>query len=197
MSVKLNGEKLEINPNKTLQSLIKETKETCRAEGEILTEIKVEGNSLTQSELEELADKKVEGKEIELSSETAEYISEEIIARAKEYLSNLSEWANKLEEIDDEMIEGLKEIPESLLWLNLALKELSPVQAKEQTIGGKKVNSLLNENVKFISELEEALKEPRENKQLIDSLVLRELPRHLEDYKYFFESLERETRRIA
>lgn len=197
MSVKLNGEKLEFNPNKTLESLIKETKEACRAEGEILTEIKVEGSSLTQSELEELADKKVEGRKIELSSETAKYVSEEIIARAKEYLSELSEWANRIEEIDDEKIEGLKEIPESLLWLNLALKELKPVQAKEETIGGRKVSSLLNENVKFISELEEALKEPRENRQLIKTLVLRELPRHLEDYKHFFESLERETRRIA
>lgn len=192
----LNGEKLDINPDKSVSDLVKETKELCREEGEILVEIKVNGSSLSQSEWEELAKEKIDEKDIGLSSESAEYISGEIISRAKEYLADLSDWINDVKDLDEKTIDDLKEIPESLLWLNLAIEQLTTVHDKKETLGGEKINKLLNENNKFISELKEALNDPEGNRQLIKNLIFRKLPKHLENYRFFYDSLEKQTRRI-
>ena len=188
---------MEFNSDKTLENLVKDIKESCREKGEILIEIEIEGNSLTQSEWEKLAEEKIKDKNIELRSEPAEYISEEIVHRAKKYLDDLSNWIDNLEEINDEIIEDLKKIPKSLMWLNLAIEQVSIVQRKEDTLGGKKIYNLLNQNDKFISEFKDALSEPQENRQLIESLVFSKLPQYLENYRFFYESLEKETRRIT
>jgi len=195
MTIKLNGEKLDVNRDKSLSELVEEVREKCRDRDEALVELKLDGESLAEEQLEELAPKPlsdIEG-EIELVSESRDSLSLELVEKALGYIGRLERWREEIEKENfkpDDYEEELEEIIVSFEWLNFALTELGEESSGRPTAGGRELEKYLRDNRLFLSELQGALERPEENRQLIETLFFEELPLWIEDYKENFRELE-------
>lgn len=111
MAVRLNGEELEVAEGLTFAELIEYVRGLL--DHQVLVELRLDGETASQSLLEELRDRPIHG-EIELFSLDAPGLVAELIKRALHYL----EWL-------EGQRPGPEEISEGFEWLNRALVLIS------------------------------------------------------------------------
>lgn len=201
MKIKLNDEKIDISDQKTVEDLIKLVKEKLSSTQTRLVGIKVNGKFLTQPELEGQLDLNLEGKEVELVTETIDELTAELAEDALMYLNSLTEWAEDFSvstqdditsEVDTTEIE---ELLEGLHWLNLALEELAGTSETGTLLGGRSLPKFMSENRMFLNEIQGALEKPEDNPQLIRTLIVQDLPNWIDEYKDIFLDFRGERRR--
>jgi len=192
MKIELAESELEIDDRETLEDLIEQAKDELSSTGERLVGVKIDGNFLNQTELEERLGSELTDIEIELVTETVDELTVELVEDALSYLDGLGEWLDDfayinegevLSQVDDEEIE---ELLEGLHWLNLAVEELAASNDTETLLGGRPVPKFMSENRMFLNELQGALEKPEENKQLMTTLILQDLPNWIDEYRGIF-----------
>lgn len=201
MNIKFGNKEIEISEDETLSALIDQVKEKLSTTDERLVGIKLGGDFLAQSELEEKLDQELGSQEVELITETTDSLADEMVTKAISYLDNLEEWSRGfsfpengdiLSEIDDEEIEQMLE---GFHWLNMALEELVSGSEGDNTIGGRSFSKFLSENRMFLNEVQGALEHPEENPRLIGTLVMQDLPTWVDEYREVFLDLRGLERR--
>jgi sulfur carrier protein ThiS len=201
MEIELNNGEIEVSEQKTVEELIETVKEKLSSTRSRLVGIKVDGKFLTQSELEGQYELTLEGKDIELVTETIDELTAELIEDALIYLDGLTEWVEGfsvssqgdiLSEIDTNEIE---ELLDGLHWLNLALEELAGTSETGTLLGGRSLPKFMSENRMFLNEIQGALENPEENPQLIRTLIVQDLPTWIEEYRDVFLDFRGERRR--
>lgn len=201
MDIEFGDREIEIGEEETISALIDQVKEKLSTTDERLVGIKLGGDFLSQGELNRRLDEELDGKEIELVTETTESLTDELVVKALSYLDGLEEWSEDvtypedgdiLSEIDDREVEQLLE---GFHWLNLALEELVTSSERESILGGRSFSKFISENRMFLSEIQGALEKPEENPRLIGSLVTRDLPIWVEEYREVFLDLRGAERR--
>ncbi len=201
MDIKFGDREIEIGEEKTISALIDQVREKLSTTNERLVGIKLSGEFLTQTELDDELDQKLAGKEVELVTETTEALSDELVAKALSYLDDLEEWSEEvsypedgdiLSEIDDEEVEQLLE---GFHWLNLALEELVSASEGANVLGGRSFSKFISENRMFLNEIQGALDNPEENPRLIGTLVMQDLPTWVDEYRQVFLDLRGAERR--
>ena len=201
MEIELNNGEIDVSEQKTVEELIETVKEKLSSTRSRLVGIKVDGKFLTQSELESQYELTLEGKDIELVTETIDELTAELIEDALIYLDGLTEWVEGfsvssqgdiLSEIDTNEIE---ELLDGLHWLNLALEELAGTSETGTLLGGRSLPKFMSENRMFLNEIQGALENPEENPQLIRTLIVQDLPTWIEEYRDVFLDFRGEQRR--
>ena len=201
MEIELNNGEIDVSEQKTVEELIETVKEKLSSTRSRLVGIKVDGKFLTQSELEGQYELTLEGKDIELVTETIDELTAELIEDALIYLDGLTEWVEGfsvssqgdiLSEIDTNEIE---ELLDGLHWLNLALEELAGTSETGTLLGGRSLPKFMSENRMFLNEIQGALENPEENPQLIRTLIVQDLPTWIEEYRDVFLDFRGEQRR--
>lgn len=201
MDIKFGDREIEIGEEKTISALIDQVREKLSTTNERLVGIKLGGEFLTQTELDNELDQKLAGKEVELVTETTEALSDELVTKALSYLDELEEWSEDvsypeegdiLSEIDDEEVEQLLE---GFHWLNLALEELVSASEGANVLGGRSFSKFISENRMFLNEIQGALDNPEENPRLIGTLVMQDLPTWVDEYREVFLDLRGAERR--
>nr|MCF7875867.1 hypothetical protein [Candidatus Bipolaricaulota bacterium] len=192
MKIELAKDELEIDDRETVEELIEQAKEELSSTRERLVGIKIDGKFLNQTELEEKLGSELTEFEIELVTETVDELTMELVDNALTYLDGLSEWTDDfaylnegdvLSQVEDEEIE---ELLEGLHWLNLAVEELAATNETETLLGGRSVPKFMSENRMFLNEIQGALEKPEENKQLMTTLILQDLPTWIDEYRDIF-----------
>lgn len=200
MDIKLGDREIEISGDETVSTLIDQAKEKLSSTSERLVGIKIGGDFLTQPELEDRLEQELNGKEIELATETTDVLTEEMVVKALTYIDSLEEWCedlspsaegNLLPDIDTEEVEQLLD---GFHWLNLALEELVAAIEGSTVLGGRSFPKFVSENRAFLSEIQGALENPEENPQLIATLMLQDLPTWLDEYREIFLDLKTKLR---
>ncbi len=192
MKIELAEDELEIDDRETVEELIEQAKEELSSTRERLVGIKIDGKFLNQTELEEKLGYELTELEIELVTETVDELTMELVDNALTYLDGLNEWTDDfaylnegdvLSQVEDEEIE---ELLEGLHWLNLAVEELAATNETETLLGGRSVPKFMSENRMFLNEIQGALEKPEENKQLMTTLILQDLPTWIDEYRDIF-----------
>ncbi|MCF7890824.1 hypothetical protein K9M78_06350 [Candidatus Bipolaricaulota bacterium] len=201
MKIKLNDDKIDISDQKTVGDLIKLVKEKLSSTQIRLVGIRVDGNLLTQSELEGKLELNLEGKEIELVTETIDELTAELAEDALTYLNSLTEWTEdfsvsaKTDITSEVEINEIEKLLEGLHWLNLALEELAGASETGTLLGGRSLPKFMSENRMFLNEIQGALENPEENPQLIRTLIVQDLPTWIDEYRDIFLDLRGESGR--
>jgi len=110
MAVTLNGERLEVAEGLTFAELIEYVRGLL--DHRVLVELRLDGETVSQSRLEELRDRPIHG-EIELFSLDAQGLVAEVVGQALRYLERLQDQELKPED--------LPKLLEGFAWLNRAL----------------------------------------------------------------------------
>jgi len=192
MKIELNDDKIDVSDGKTVDELIKLVKEKLSSTRTRLVGIKVDGTFLSQSELEGQLELTLEGKDIELVTETIDELTVELTEDALTYLNSLTEWAEDYSispngDINSEInTDELEELLEGLHWLNLALEELAATSETGTLLGGRSLPKFMSENRMFLNEIQGALESPEENPQLLRTLIAQDLPTWIAEYKDIF-----------
>ncbi|MBS3736095.1 MAG: hypothetical protein V5A87_03640 [Candidatus Bipolaricaulota bacterium] len=200
MKIELNDDRIDISDQKTVGELIELVKEKLSSTQIRLVGIKVDGSFLTQSELEGKLELKLEGKEIELVTETIDELTAELAEDALLYLNSLTEWTEDFsvsakKDITSEVdISEIEELLEGLHWLNLALEELAGAAETGTLLGGRSLPKFMSENRMFLNEIQGALENPEENPQLIRTLITQDLPTWIDEYRDIFLDFRGGTR---
>ncbi|MFB6290677.1 MAG: hypothetical protein ABEJ25_02980 [Candidatus Bipolaricaulia bacterium] len=201
MKIKLNDDKIDISDQKTIEDLIQLAKEKLSSTQIRLVGIKVDGKFLAQSELEGRLELTLEGKEIELVTETIDELTVELADNALTYLDSLEEWTEDFSmspngDITSEIDTGeIEELLEGLHWLNLALEELAGTSETGTLLGGRSLPKFMSENRMFLNEIQGALENPEDNPQLIRTLIVQDLPTWINEYRDIFLDFRGERRR--
>ncbi|MFW6005863.1 MAG: hypothetical protein ACOC9A_00285 [Candidatus Bipolaricaulota bacterium] len=201
MKIELNDDRIDISDQKTVGDLIKLVKEKLSSTQIRLVGVKVDGSFLTQSELEGQLELKLEGKEIELVTETIDELTAELAEDALIYLNSLTEWTEDFsvsakKDITSEVdISEIEELLEGLHWLNLALEELAGAAETGTLLGGRSLPKFMSENRMFLNEIQGALENPEDNPQLIRTLITQDLPTWIDEYRGIFLDFRGGTRR--
>lgn len=196
MDIKLSGKNLEINEEKTLGALIDRVKEELSTTDKRLVGIKIDGDLLTQTELEERLEKELNGEEIELVTETTEVLTDEMVVKALTYIDNLKEWSEGLSPsaegnvLPDLNTDEIEQLLEGFHWLNLALEELVAATEVGTVLGGRSFPKFISENRAFLNEIQGALDNPEENPRLLGTLILQDLPPWIDEYREIFLDLK-------
>jgi len=192
MKIELAEDELEIDDRETVEELIEQAKEELSSTRKRLVGIKIDGKFLNQTELEDKLGSELTEFEIELVTETVDELTMELVDNALTYLNGLNEWTDDfaylnegdvLSQVEDEEIE---ELLEGLHWLNLAVEELAATNETETLLGGRSVPKFMSENRMFLNEIQGALEKPEENKQLMTTLILQDLPTWIDEYRDIF-----------
>lgn len=201
MDIKFGNKKIEISDDETVSALIDQVKDKLSTTDERLVGIKLGGNLLSQSELDGKLDQELGSQEVELLTETTDSLADEMVTKALSYLDDLEAWSEGfsfpedgdiLSEIDDEEIE---QTLEGFHWLNLALEELVSGSEGDNTVGGRSFSKFISENRMFLNEVKGALEHPEENPRLIGTLIMRDLPTWVDEYREVFLDLRGLERR--
>ncbi|MBS3786883.1 hypothetical protein KGY79_01655 [Candidatus Bipolaricaulota bacterium] len=200
MKIKLNDDKIDISDQKTIGDLIELVKEKLSSTRIRLVGIKIDGDFLTQPELEGQLELNLEGKEIELITETIDELTAEMAEDALTYLDSLSEWTEDFSlsaknDITSEVdVSEIEELLEGLHWLNLALEELAGASETGTLLGGRSLPKFMSENRMFLNEIQGALENPEDNPQLIRTLIVQDLPTWIDEYRDIFLDFRGERR---
>lgn len=201
MDIRLNDKKIEVSEEETVSSLIDRVKEELSTTNERLVGIKLDGDFLVQSELDERLEQNLSDKEIELVTETTDELADEMVVKALNYIDSLKEWSEDiscsaegsvLPDIDTDEIEQLLE---GFHWLNLALEELAAATEVDALLGGRSFPKFMSENRAFLNEIQGALENPEENPRLIGTLMLQDLPAWVDEYRDIFLDIKGKLRR--
>lgn len=201
MDIRLSDKEIEVSEEETVSSLIDRVKEELSTTNERLVGIKLDGDFLAQSELDERLEQDLNGKEIELVTETTDELADEMVVKALNYIDSLEEWSediscsaegNVLPNIDTDEIEQLLE---GFHWLNLALEELVATTETDTVLGGRSFPKFMSENRAFLNEIQGALENPEENPRLIGTLTLQDLPAWIDEYRDIFLDIKGRLRR--
>ncbi len=201
MKIEINDGQIDISEQKTIGDLIEQAKEKLSSTQIRLVGIKVDGNFLTQSELEGQLELNLKGKEIELVTETIDELTIELAEDALTYLDSLTEWTEdfshsaKVDITSEVDITEIEELLEGLHWLNLALEELAGTSETGTLLGGRSLPKFMSENRMFLNEIQGALENPEDNPQLIRTLIVQDLPTWIDEYRDIFLDFRGERRR--
>ena len=201
MKIQLNEDKIDVSAQKTVEDLIQLAKDKLSSTQARLVGIKVDGRFLSQPELESQLGLSLEGKEIELVTETIDELSAELAEDALTYLDGLKDWVEDFsvstqEDITSEVnIDEIEELLDGLHWLNLALEELAGTSETGTLLGGRSLPKFMSENRMFLNEIQGALENPEDNPQLIRTLIIQDLPTWIEEYKDIFLDFRGKQRR--
>lgn len=189
MTVNLNEDRLEIDGDITLEELVNRAKKESLPKNEILVQVKINEEALTQDQWEEIATEKVGDKDVQLLTESREKLSIELIDQAVNYLEDIQDWLDSLSTLNSERIQELEKVLEGFGWLNLALQQFQQPEQEELLFSGRPLEKELHANRMFLDELESALDKPENNQQLLTQLTFQELPEWLEEYNSIFKQL--------
>ncbi|MFW6111564.1 MAG: hypothetical protein ACOC7Z_00945 [Candidatus Bipolaricaulota bacterium] len=201
MDIRLNDKEIEVSEEETVGSLIDRVKEELSTTNERLVGIKLDGDFLVQSELDERLEQNFSDKEIELVTETTDELADEMVVKALNYIDSLEEWSEDiscsaegsvLSNIDTDEIEQLLE---GFHWLNLALEELVAATEVDALLGGRSFPKFMSENRAFLNEIQGALENPEGNPRLIGTLMLQDLPDWIDEYRDIFLDIKGKSRR--
>lgn len=191
MIVKLNGESINNSADdSTFKEVVAQAKETCREDNQVVVGIEVEGEFLSQQEWEQIADEPVGNQEINLITESGSDLSVTLAEQAYEFLSNLSQWLDQFDTIEDFDDSEIEELLQSFAWLNFAIEEIPLGKQQEILIAGQPLEKIQQETQLFLSELKGAVNNRDENQELLTSLLIHELPNYLDQYKHVFQQLK-------
>lgn len=197
----MNDKEIEVSEEETVGSLIDRVKEELSTTNERLVGIKLDGDFLVQSELDERLEQDFSDKEIELVTETTDELADEMVVKALNYIDSLEEWSEDiscsaegsvLSNIDTDEIEQLLE---GFHWLNLALEELVAATEVDALLGGRSFPKFMSENRAFLNEIQGALENPEGNPRLIGTLMLQDLPDWIDEYRDIFLDIKGKSRR--
>ncbi len=192
MSVKLDGEKVEVGDSHSIRSLVKEVREELEETDRVLVGIKINGSFLSQNELENQLTSKIDGKEIELLTEYTGELRGSMVNQALSYLEDLEDWregidypmdGNILSEVE---IRELEQVFEGFVWLSLALDNLANIREGNPVYNGRAFPKFIDESRMFLAEMEGALERSEENERLLTRLFFTDLPTWIEDYREVF-----------
>lgn len=190
MTVSLNDERLEIEGDITFEELVNRAKKDSLPKDEILVQVKINDEALTQEQWEQIATEKVGDKDVKLLTQSEETLSIELIDQALNYIADLQDWLESTSTLDSEQIEDLEKILEGFGWLNLALQQFQQPKYGELIFSGRPLEKELHANRMFLGELESALDKPESNQQLLLQLAFEELPEWLDEYNSMFNQLK-------
>src|SRR6056297_2168527 len=182
MSVKLDGENIEVREANSVKSLVRKIKEDLSSTNRMLVGIKIDGSFLGQRELEEELATDINGKDIELITEPTGELRGNMVGQALSYLIDLKEWHAEVDYPDDGKIlseieiEKLEQVFEGFVWLSLALDNLANIWDKDPIYNGRTFSKFMEDSKLFLAELEGALEQPEENERLLTGLFFNDLP---------------------
>ncbi|MFP4589656.1 MAG: hypothetical protein ACLFO3_06810 [Candidatus Acetothermia bacterium] len=189
MTVRLNEERLEVNENQTFEELVEEVKENCYQNGKVLVQIKLNGQPLSQDELDNLASQPIGDKEVQLISETPQSLTSQLVLQALNYLDELSEWLSEIENLREASEEDARKFTEGLKWLTIAIEQLRSAEWSPLMVGGRSLEKFNQDARMTVAEIDAALDKPQENQELLQSFTSGELQTQVAGYRAVFTEL--------
>lgn len=192
MSVKLDGENIEVGEANSVRSLVIQVKEDLYSTNRILVGIKIDGSLLGQRELEQQLTTDINGKDIELITEPSGELRGNLVGQALSYLTDLQEWHAGVDYPDNGKIlsqieiEKLEQVFEGFVWLSLALDNLANIWEHDPIYNGRTFSKFMEDSKLFLAELEGALEQPEENERLLTGLFFNDLPTWIAEYREVF-----------